>query len=72
MKLKIEEPMSAEDLQNHYIGLLVEDAQRQGDHIDRNTLLMFCAASIARSLEFIDLRLFNIQKALEQQSCKKS
>lgn len=67
-----ESPMTAEDLQNHYVGLLTEVAQRQGDRIDKNTLTMFCLASLAQNLEYIELRLFEIQKLLEKALCRKS
>ena len=64
------QPMSVEDVQDHYIGLLVKQVEQQGDKIDKDTLIMFCAASMARSLEYIEYRLVQIQSTLEKGQCK--
>ena len=71
-KFILEEPMTAEDLQNHYIGLLIDDAQRQGDRIEKDTLMMFSLVSMARSLEYIEFHLQSLCAHLEKPTCKKS
>ena len=60
----------SEDLLDHYLGILIARGQEEGNEIQRDTLTLFCMASIARSLEYIEYRLVQIKQELEKSSCK--
>ena len=60
----------SEDLLDHYLGILIARGQEEGNHIQRDTLTLFCMASIARNLEYIECHLKQIKLELEKPSCK--
>ncbi len=56
----------AEDLMDHYLGILIARGQEEGNDIERDTLTLFCLVSMARSLDYLEHRLVQIKQELEK------